>query len=87
VRRLLTAGFTLTELLGSLVDACEQAEAFDGESTAEVVVEMAAGSVGVRLHDVPAAEFERAAELIWRAVDAVVADVRLAADIAERRER
>ena len=87
IRELLTTGFTLIELFETLIEGCEQTSAHAGENAAEAVVEMAAGSVAVRLHDVPAADFDRATELMSLATDAILADLKLAAEIAGRRGR
>ena len=47
---------------------------------------MAAGSVGVHLHAVPPADFQRATELMEMAVEAILSDLTTAAEIAGRRE-
>lgn len=85
VRALARSGFTLADLLSGLVEACDEAHAFPGEDAASVVVEMAAGSLETRLRRVPPAEFERSAALIEWALEAILADLATAAEIASRR--
>jgi len=86
VRTFLRCGITLQDLLADLADACPE-DAFPGESPTAVVLEMAIGSVGTRLRRVPAEDFARAAELMELAVEAVLADLRTAVEVAGRRER
>src|SRR5215211_66984 len=86
VHALLRCGVTLTELLGDLVEECEANAAFPGEDAAAVLVEMAAGSVAVHLRRVPERDIERATDLMVQALDAVLADLRTAAEVARRRQ-
>jgi hypothetical protein len=86
VHTLLRCGLTLTELLGDLAEQLEDAGAYPGEEPGQVVIEMASGSVAVRLRRVPDQEFDAAAALMERAVEAVLADLRTAAEIARRRQ-
>ena len=84
IRSLLLHGSTLIGLLGDLAEQIEASGAYPGEEPANVVLEMAAGSVGVHLRR-DLAELPRAAELMERAVEAVFADLGKAIEIAERR--
>jgi hypothetical protein len=86
VRRLLATGVTLVDVLGGLIDAWDDANGPDGEDGVDVVIDMAAGSVGVHLRTVSPEDFERATELMEMAGQAIVSDLTMAAEIAGRRE-
>jgi hypothetical protein len=85
IRSLLLHGSTLIGLLGDLAEQLEATGAYPDEEPADVVLEMAAGSVGVHLRRVGVEELSRAAELMELAVEAVFADLGKAIEIAERR--
>jgi hypothetical protein len=85
IRGLIRSSIVLTDLLDGLIEQCEVKDAFPGEDVASVVVEMAAGSVAVRLRHVPPAEFEQATELMELALDGILADLAAAAELARRR--
>jgi hypothetical protein len=86
VQQLLGTGLTLIRLLDDLVDACVASSGSDESESAEALIEMLAGTVGVRLRRVPAADFDRAAELMEMTMEAVLADLRMAAEVAGRRK-
>ncbi len=85
VHTFLRCGMTLHELLADLVEACP-ADAFAGEDPGAVIIDMACGSVQTRLRRIPGEEFARATELMELAIDAVLADLRCAIEVAGRRE-
>jgi hypothetical protein len=84
---LLRCGITLQDVLGDLIEQPAIADAYPDEDPAKVVVEMAAGSAELRLRHVPADDLDRAVERMEMAMDALLADLRAAAEIAARRRR
>ena len=85
VQEVLSTGVVWSDVLSGLIGAAE-GEPWPGEDPAAVLVEMSAGSARVGLRGVPAKEIERATELIIRARERMVEDLRMAAELARRRE-
>jgi hypothetical protein len=84
---LLRCGVTLHEVLADVIEQIDDNNSFPGEEPGKVAIEMAAGSVELRLRREPGDELYRAADLMEAAVEAVLADLRAAAEIEGRRGR
>jgi hypothetical protein len=85
VTELLRTGLSMTDALASLIESLEGREPWPGEENAEVLLDMAAGSVSPALRKVPPAEVERATALIAAAGERFLDDLRLAAEVSGRR--
>lgn len=85
MHQLLATGLTLVKLLEDLIAATRD-NGSDGEDAAETIIDMVAGTVGVHLRGIPAADFQRATQLMEMTMEAVLADLRMAAEVAGRRE-
>jgi hypothetical protein len=83
---LLNSGGALVEVVESLADGLA-ANGSDEEEPAHLIVGVLAEAIATRLTRVPQADFMRAAELMERAMDAVLAELRLAEEVARRRAR
>lgn len=87
VRELLTTAFTFMDAISSLIESFEEGEQpWPGEETGEVLIEMAAGSIRPALKAMSDAEIDRTVELIAAVRERFMGDLRLAAEMAGRRE-
>jgi hypothetical protein len=82
VEELLRTGFALIDLLSSLVEELPE-DAFPGEDSAAVLIEMVAGSCRPALLAMGEAECRMATELTVTVWERVMADLRAAAALAE----
>jgi hypothetical protein len=83
---LLNTGGALVKLVDSLA-AGLAANGSEEKEPADLIVGVLSEAVGTRLARVPEADFMRAAELMELAMDAVLAELRLAEELARRREK
>lgn len=83
---LLSIGSSMSGAVDSLIDSSEGQDLWPGEEPRNVIVEMAVGSILPALRRVPPEDLERATDLINAAGDRFMADLKLAMEIAERRE-
>ena len=86
VIELLNTGGALLKIVDGLADGLA-ANGSEEEEPADLIVGVLAGTVATRLTRVPQADFTRAAELMTLAMDAVLAELRLAEELARRREK
>lgn len=87
VRELITTAFTFMDAISSLIESFEEGEQpWPGEETGEVLIEMAAGSIRPALKAMSDAEIDRTVELIAAVRERFMGDLRLAAEMAGRRE-
>jgi hypothetical protein len=86
VRELLGTGLCMTDAMSSLLESLEGRDPWPGEEPAEVLLEMAAGSVRLALARASEEEVERTIGLIVAARERFVGDLRLAAELSGRRE-
>jgi hypothetical protein len=86
VVELLNTGGALVKIVDELADGLA-ANGSEEEEPAHLIVGVLAGAVATRLTRVPQADFVRAAELMELAMDAVLAELRLAEQLARRRAK
>jgi hypothetical protein len=86
VHQLLATGLTLAKLVDDLIEAIVD-HGSDAEDATATIIDMVAGTVGVHLRRVPPADFGRATQLMELTMEAVLADLRMATELAGRRER
>jgi hypothetical protein len=86
VVELLNTGGALVTIVDNLADGLA-ANGSEEEEPADLIVGVLAGTVASRLTRVPQADFMRAAELMKLTMDAVLAELRLAEELARRREK
>ena len=87
VMELVRSGLIFHDTLASLIDSVEESGAYPDENPGEVVIGMAAGSVQIELRGRPREEVEGAIDLIVAARDGLIAELKLVAELAGRRER
>lgn len=87
VHELVGTGMCIADTLGGLVDSLEESDPWPGEDPAQVVLDMAVGSIAIALRDASDRDVERAIELMSAARERFIADLQLAAEVAGRRER
>jgi hypothetical protein len=83
---LLNTGGALLKIVESLADGLA-ANGSEEEEPADLIVGVLAGSIATRLTQVPQGDFTRAAELMKQSMAAVLAELRLADELARRREK
>ena len=83
---LIKSGIFVTETLGNLIDMLPE-DAYPGEDPGEVVTEMAAGSIVPLVNKVGRKQCRETIELIDSVVESILGELRLAAEIAGRREK
>jgi len=86
VEQILITGMMLADLVTDLLDGLPDG-AFPGESHADVVLEMLAGTCAAAVAEAGPELVERTVVLIHEVGDRILADLRAAAAAAERRER
>jgi hypothetical protein len=86
VGQLINAGGMLVSIVDNLAKGLVENGATVEEANADIIVALM-GSVANELSSVPEADFVRAATLVERAADAVLADLRRAERLARQRER
>ncbi len=84
VETVLRTGFMLTDLLGNILDALPD-DAFPGESPAEVLVDMLAGSIRPVADAAGPHAVLDATALLGAMADRTLIDLRAAAELARRR--
>ena len=87
VRELAGIGLAFMDSMSTLIEAVEERGDDDAEHPAEVVLASAAGSVAPALRKFEPEEVERTIDLVSAVYDRFIADLKLAAEIAGRRER
>jgi hypothetical protein len=85
VEEVLRTGIALTDLLAGLIEDLPE-DAFPGEDTAEVLLEMLTGSARPALEAAGAEALSQASALLGALADRTFADLKLAAEIAARKE-
>ena len=86
VHALVSTGVSMNNALASLLESFEDEDPWPGEAPIDVLVEMTAGSIWPALRDATPGEVAHAIELIDAAGERFVADLKLAMEIAGRRE-
>jgi len=86
VRELAGIGLAFMDSMSTLIEALDERDPESDENPAEVVLASAAGSIEPALRKVPPDEVERTIELVGAVYERFIADLRLAAEIAGRRE-
>jgi hypothetical protein len=86
VGQLINAGGTLVNIVDSLAETLAANGSTIEEANADIIVAMM-GSVANELSSVSEADFARAADLVERAANAVLADLRRAERLARQRDR
>jgi hypothetical protein len=88
VRELAGIGLAFMDSMSTLVEMLEsQGPDASGHNAAEQILAMTAGSIEPALRRTPADEIERTIELVGAVHERFLADLRLVAEISERRER
>jgi hypothetical protein len=85
VEEVLRTGLTLVDVLSSLLEDLPQ-DAFPGESSGEVLIEMVVGTVRPAADAAGEAAVRQATALVGALAERVLADLRAAAELAARRE-
>ena len=88
VFELVRCGLSFSDLMASLIESLEDRDPWPGEEPGEVVLQMAAGSVQAefRSGSISPDDIEKAIDLIVHARERLVKDLRLAAELAGRRQ-
>jgi hypothetical protein len=88
VRALVSTGASIHSAIAGLLESIEEegGDPWPGEEPIDVLIEMTAGSIWPALRRFAPSEVEGAIELIDAADERFMADLKLAAEIAERRE-
>jgi hypothetical protein len=87
VRALAGVGLAFMDSMSSLIDSLQENDPdSDGHEVAELVLASAAGSIAPALRKTQPAEIERTIELVEAVHERFLADLRLAAEMAGRRE-
>jgi hypothetical protein len=86
VRELLRTGLAMTDALATLLESLEDEDPWPGEEPGDVLIAMAAGSIWPALRGEPRELVEQAIGLIEAVGERFMADLKLAAELAGRRE-
>ena len=87
VEAVLRSGLIWADLVDRFAEDLEDKNPWPGESPAQVIVEMIAGSARAGTSHLPPGELERATLLLGLANERILKDVSLASRIAGRRKR
>ena len=80
------SGLAWSGILSALLEGLEDGDPWPGEDPVAVLHEMLVGTVALELRHVPDGAVREATALIARAHDRVMRELRLAAEVAGRRE-
>lgn len=86
VLTLIKSGIFVTDTLGNLIDILPE-DAYPGEDPAEVVTEMAAGSIVPLVNRIGRKQCRDTIALLDSVMESILGELRLAAEISDRREK